>query len=85
MGVVVEAIPAGGSTFVTAIGWTCVTVTGIGTVTFGIFEMALLLPPSAVISIGTGVAGIVILTTGIPAWALDVVVRAPRRPVISAT
>ena len=87
MGVVVEAIPAGGSTFVTAIGWTCVTVTvtGIGTVTFGIFEMALLLPPSAVISIGTGVAGIVILTTGIPAWALDGVVRAPRRPVISAT
>lgn len=33
---VVEAIPAGGWTFVTAIAWTCVTVTGIGIVTFGI-------------------------------------------------
>ena len=84
MVVVVEAIPAGGWTFVTAIGWTCVTVTGIGIVTFGIFEMVLL-PPFAVISIVTGFVGIAILTTGIPAWALDVAVRAPRPPVISVT
>lgn len=84
MVVVAEATPAGGWTFVTAIGWTCVTVTGIGIVTFGIFEMVLL-PPFAVISIVTGAVGIVILTTGIPAWALDVVVRAPRLPVISVT
>lgn len=84
MVVVAEATPAGGWTFVTAIGWTCVTVTGIGIVTFGIFEMVLL-PRFAVISIVTGAVGIVILTTGIPAWALDVVVRAPRLPVISVT
>ena len=44
-----------------------------------------LLLPSAVISIVTGAVGIVILTSGIPAWALDVVVRVPRRLVISVT